>query len=169
MDLHSYKDFAENDYQYLKASLECGLFANSMAAMAQSISERYLKHIIDKGYEPETTSEEDAKSSILRTHSLHRLLNFIETRNIFELTDEEKMKIGIANGYYFETKYPGNDAIIITRSDIQRCMISVETSRDVVERFEQELLLMQSQSQSTQGDSSDEHTGFSDIYDDWEL
>ena len=37
MALSSYFDFAENDFQYFKASYNAGIVANMMGAMAQGI------------------------------------------------------------------------------------------------------------------------------------
>ena len=46
MALNSYFDFAENDFQYFKASYDAGIVANMMGAMAQGICEKYMKHLI---------------------------------------------------------------------------------------------------------------------------
>ena len=134
----TYKAFADNDYEYLKDSIAFGLFANSMGAMAQNTSERYLKHIIFEGYGPEGVQEELQKEHILRTLSLNKLLGFIEEHQIFHIEDREKDLISLANGYYFETQYPGENAIELTRYDLQKCMRSVETAKTVVEAFEHE-------------------------------
>lgn len=48
MALNSYFDFAENDFQYFKASYDAGIVANMMGAMAQGICEKYMKHLIDR-------------------------------------------------------------------------------------------------------------------------
>ena len=42
MALNSYFDFAENDFQYFKASYDAGIVANMMGAMAQGICEKYI-------------------------------------------------------------------------------------------------------------------------------
>ena len=48
MALSSYFDFAENDFQYFKASYEAGIVANMMGAMAQGICEKYMKHLVSE-------------------------------------------------------------------------------------------------------------------------
>ena len=52
MALSSYFDFAENDFQYFKASYDAGIVANMMGAMAQGICEKYMKHLISEYYKP---------------------------------------------------------------------------------------------------------------------
>lgn len=41
MALNSYFDFAENDFQYFKASYDTGIVANMMGAMAQNMRKIY--------------------------------------------------------------------------------------------------------------------------------
>ena len=48
MVLKTYFDFAENDYGYFWHSFEQGIVANAMAADAQEICEKYMKHVIDQ-------------------------------------------------------------------------------------------------------------------------
>ena len=55
MAMTSYLDFAENDYKYFMTSYEHGIVANAMAVDAQEICEKYMKHIIDEYFEPETS------------------------------------------------------------------------------------------------------------------
>ena len=55
MALSSYFDFAENDFQYFKASYEAGIVANMMGAMAQGICEKYMKHLVSEYYKPDNS------------------------------------------------------------------------------------------------------------------
>ena len=45
-ELRTYKDFADNSYAYFMFAYDNGQIFNEMGAMAQSICERYLKHLI---------------------------------------------------------------------------------------------------------------------------
>ena len=47
MAMNNYFDFAENDFQYFLHSYKAGFVANAMAADAQKICEKYMKHIVD--------------------------------------------------------------------------------------------------------------------------
>ena len=58
MALNSYFDFAENDFQYFKASYDAGIVANMMGAMAQGICEKYMKHLISEYYKPDDAMQQ---------------------------------------------------------------------------------------------------------------
>ena len=77
MALNSYFDFAENDFQYFKASYDAGIVANMMGAMAQGICEKYMKHMISEYYKPDDAMQQKDFENILRTHSLNRLMKFL--------------------------------------------------------------------------------------------
>ena len=78
MALNSYFDFAENDFQYFKASYDAGIVANMMGAMAQGICEKYMKHLISEYYKPSDAIQQKDFENILRTHSLNRLMKFLK-------------------------------------------------------------------------------------------
>ena len=78
MALNSYFDFAENDFQYFKASYDAGIVANMMGAMAQGICEKYMKHLISEYYKPDDAIQQKDFENILRTHSLNRLMKFLK-------------------------------------------------------------------------------------------
>ena len=123
----NYYSFAENDYHYLKASMDAGFISNGMASLAQNIVEKYLKHIIDQYY-----SESDI-SSILRTHSLRRLLRFLET-HVKDFDIDESLIIP-ADGYYFSARYPGEDSFFVDQKDIDICWLAVEEAKTAVDCY----------------------------------
>ena len=45
-ELRTYKDFADNSYQYFMFAYNSGQLFNEMGAMAQSVCERYLKNFL---------------------------------------------------------------------------------------------------------------------------
>ena len=65
MALNSYFDFAENDFQYFKASYDAGIVANMMGAMAQGICEKYMKHLISEYYKPDDAMQQKDFENIL--------------------------------------------------------------------------------------------------------
>ena len=129
MELSSYYDFAEQDYQYFMEDINNGRVANYLGAMAQNICERYLKHIIDRKYEPTNEYEEAEKTSHLRTHSLSRLIKFVE-KNIGKIPDEAKTECKIIDGFYFSTRYPGEDSITLDKDDMMHCKMAVCMCRE---------------------------------------
>ena len=115
MALNSYFDFAENDFQYFKASYDAGIVANMMGAMAQGICEKYMKHLISEYYKPDDAMQQKDFENILRTHSLN------------------------IDGFYFSTRYPGDDSIEIDGDDVETCNDAIELCRTEVLELEQKL------------------------------
>ena len=102
----NYYDLAENDYEFLSYDYEHGRVGNILCSSAQNICERYLKY----------------------------LRRFI-TKNIPDF-ECDWSKITPADGYYFTTRYPGDDAFLVDKQDVDDCWKAVEYTRDLVnERY----------------------------------
>lgn len=128
--LETYFDFAENDYMHFKFCYNAGLVSNQMGAIAQGICEKYLKHIIEKNVIPGSTDENTEKEKILRTHSLARLLRYVKI-NIPEF-EIDRTKIRMIDGFYFTTRYPGDESININEEDVEDCNAAIEECRKKV-------------------------------------
>lgn len=127
--LNSYKDYADNDYLFYKASLKEGYIYNAMASLAQGICEKYLKDIIDKFYVPTNNEENVGLKTVLHTHSLNKLEMFIYD-HMPSLADDDLFEdILKADGYYFTSRYPGDESSFIGERDIKRCTIAVESAK----------------------------------------
>lgn len=123
----NYYSFAENDYLYLKNSIEAGFCSNAMASIAQNIIERYLKHIID------VFCKEEDVTAVLKTHSLKRLLRYINTYlNEFKI---DEYKVILADGYYFSARYPGDDSFFVNQKDIDVCWEAVQETKRAVDAY----------------------------------
>ena len=118
--MNTYAEFAENDYKFFRQSYDSGNKGSALAALGQSICERYLKHIISECAHPENESEAVSKESVLRTHSLRRLMRYISGA------------LDRIDGFYFTTRYPGDDSFIPTERDIDRADKAVHLCRDFV-------------------------------------
>lgn len=129
MDINSYLDFAENDYQFFKANYKEGWTWNSMAAVAQNACEKYLKHLIVQYDHPQTSTEIAVKSNMLRAHSLSKLCNYIEN-HVCTIDNDTRDTILKADGYYFTVRYPGDDSFEVSSNDIRRCNDALEGTRD---------------------------------------
>ena len=130
-----YFHFAENDYDYIKEDLQENKRPhNAITYIAQSICERYLKHIINEYFCPQNIAEESEKKRILRTHNLNMLNTFILSNMDGVMSEEEADIIEMADGYYFTTRYPGDDSMDATERDIRKCRKAVEKARFVVMR-----------------------------------
>ncbi len=123
----TYYDMAENDYEFLKEDYENGRVGNIICYSAQNICERYLKHIIDVYCTQEDTT------TALRTHNIRVLRSFIQTR--FADFKCDWNKVLLVNGYYYDARYPGEDALIATREDVDICWQAVEETRNAVKTY----------------------------------
>lgn len=133
--LETYFDFAENDYEFFMAAYRNGMIANQMGAIAQGICEKYLKHMITEYVPVEDEQTAQEKTGILRTHSLAKLLKFIRIHlDDFQI---DRKQVQMIDGYYFTTRYPGEESISIDQEDIEDCKTAVEICRDSVLKYMQ--------------------------------
>lgn len=139
MAMISYLDFAENDYKYFMTSYEHGIVANAMAADAQEICEKYMKHVIDKYFKPETEEEQTEYDIHMRTHNLNKLMHFLDQRMGLNFDRGVKAEMQIINGYYFTARYPGDESIEVTKEDLDVCADAVEHCRESILKMVQEI------------------------------
>ncbi|MBQ6662758.1 MAG: HEPN domain-containing protein [Firmicutes bacterium] len=132
MGLKTYFDFAENDYQYLQNTAKDGYVANTMGALAAGVCEKYLKHLTDRYVKPASLEESTEKTAALRTHNLKRLVRYLEGALSIRFTDEVRAAVNEVDGYYFSTRYPGDEAIELTAEDIQRAVEATRVCREFV-------------------------------------
>lgn len=139
-DTTSYLTFAENDYCWFADQYNRGIRAPGMASLGQNICERYLKHIIDQFYAPENEDEEIQKIRVLRTHNLPKLSNFISENMGIEVPEQLTNDLSVITSFYFTTRYPGDDSVIPTESDIECVAESIVLTRsftlDVIHQIE---------------------------------
>lgn len=118
---------AENDYDYLKDDYERGKIGNIFCSNAQNVCEKYLKHLIDVFCVEVNTTD------ILRTHSLRRLKIYIN-KNIPEFECDWNQVL-LADGYYFSARYPGDDAMLVEKYDVDVCWSAMSEVRKRVIDF----------------------------------
>ena len=137
--LNSYLAFAENDFLFFRQAYDTGNKGSALAALGQSICERYLKHVISEFAQPENHSEMQDKETILRTHSLRRLMRYIQEEMELEIPEKTEMAMDRIDGFYFTTRYPGSESFIPSERDIDKANIAVEEARkftlDICEQF----------------------------------
>lgn len=123
----NYYTFAEDDYLFLKANMDEHRVNNAMTSIAQNICERYLKHLI------EIFCIETDCTAILKTHSLKKILRFMEDNlKDFHI---EKRKVILADGYYFSARYPSDEAFFANEEDIQICWDAVQETKRAVDTY----------------------------------
>lgn len=128
---NSYLDFAENDFKYFESSYNAGILGSPMAAMGQNICEKYLKHVIDEYAQPATDEEQRVKESILRTHSLRKLLRFLENEMDIDIPEDTEDALERIDGFYFSTRYPGEESFIPTTKDINKAYKAINYAREL--------------------------------------
>lgn len=128
--MNTYLDFAENDYMFFRHAYDSGNKGTALAALGQNICERYLKHIVSEYANPETSQEIQEKSGILKTHSLNRLMKYISEKMEIDIPINTELSMNVIDGYYFSTRYPGNESFIPSTRDIDKANSAVENARD---------------------------------------
>lgn len=129
MDMNSYFDFADNDFRFFIASYDQGMVANMMGAMAQGICEKYMKHLISIYDDVQTKGKYSEHQSVLRSHNLTRLMKYLKENMKIEYSKETSRKMKTIDGFYFSTRYPGEDSIMLDSEDIEDCKEAVEACR----------------------------------------
>ena len=129
MSLNNYLDFAENDYNYFVNSYKRGDVANMMGAIAQGVCEKYLKHLINEFYLPQSDNEKIEKEQALRTHNINRLLKYLDNHLNIVFSTQAIQYMRIIDGFYFTTRYPGEDSLEISIDDIEDCYIAIKKCR----------------------------------------
>lgn len=115
----SYLDFTENDYSFFRQAYAAGMKGSPLAALSQNICERYLKHLILAYWIPKTDTEMMEKDMALQTHSLAKLLHYIEL-------------FGIPAPPAVQTKLATIDGFFPSEADIDKAMDAVEHTRAFV-------------------------------------
>lgn len=124
---YSYIDIADIDYDFIKGLREQGIVNNNITSVAQNACEKYLKGIIQYfGFSDIAITE-------MRTHSLKKLCRFIQV-NINDIVIDEST-VCKADGYYFSTRYPGDDFFIVTETDIEACWEAIDYLHDLCQRL----------------------------------
>lgn len=137
--LNTYFDFAENDYDFFMSAYNAGLKGGMLAASGQNICERYLKHIISEYAIPETEQDSFVKESVLKTHSLRRLLNYCSEDMQISIPEETRVALECIDGYYFSTRYPGDDSFLPTERDVDNAAKAIDFARDLCLDFCREM------------------------------
>lgn len=102
----------------------------------------YGKYLIDQYAIPISSAEAHEKERVLRTHSLRRLMNYINEKMDIEIPLETEDSILRADGYYYTTRYPGDDSFRASERDIEKAWFAINDARqftyNVIQEIEQE-------------------------------
>ena len=134
MELKTYYDFALDDYNLLCELRKNGITANSIGAISQNTCERFLKHLINE-FVPVNEDNRNYITDILTTHNLNRLVYFWNQFSENRIANDVSDKLKRINGFYFSTKYPGDDCQTLTKEDISTCYDAVEACKRTVDEI----------------------------------
>lgn len=134
MELRTYYDFALDDYNFLSELKKNGITANSIGSISQNTCERFLKHLIDM-YVPITENNRHSVTDILTTHNLNRLVSFWNHHSEEKISENVSNLLRKINGFYFSTKYPGDDSQTLNKDDISACYEAVEACKQAIDEI----------------------------------
>ena len=134
MELRTYYDFALDDYRFLCELKKSGITANSIGAIAQNTCERFLKYLINE-FIPVSEDNRQVVTEILTTHNLNRLVFFWNKFSENKIPADASDKLRKINGYYFSTKYPGDDSQTLSKDNISTCFEAVEACKQAVDEI----------------------------------
>lgn len=121
---NSYRSLADNEYLYMKASIEVARKLgnyNILAAQCAQICEKYLKAIIVEKLIMDANNKE-----LLQTHNLRSILSKIKEVYSIEITLREVKYVG---DYYFDARYPGENFTTVDEEAISDCIEITEKVR----------------------------------------
>lgn len=121
----TYLSFAENDYLFLADAYKLGLRGSMMAAGGQNICGRYLKHLISIYAAPDSEKEMYEKENVLKTHSLAKLIRYIKNDMGLSVPEEAETSMYRIDGFYFTTRYPGDNCFHPDERDAEAAMDAV--------------------------------------------
>ena len=132
---NNYYDYAEADYNMILKAYEANAYGNLTGSSSQNICEKFMKHLIDLYYNPETPDEERIKEDSLRTHSLRKLSKFLKQNLDFSFSDKTQHLLMEIDGYYFTARYPGDNSIELDDDDINDCIECIKLCKNEVDAF----------------------------------
>lgn len=119
---NSYLSIAKNEYEYITNDKLQG-FNNIKAFHCQQVCEKLLKHVV---------SQVCTNVDILRTNKLKRLYDNISTEIM--LSKESEDYLSTLSHFYSDTRYPGDDYVDVSDSDLNRSMsVTREIYKKVME------------------------------------
>lgn len=121
---NSYRSLAENEYLYMKASIEVARRLgnyNILAAQCAQICEKYLKAIISEKLIMDANNKE-----LLQSHNLRSILIKIKEVYPMEITLRDIKYVG---DFYFDARYPGENFTAVDEEAINDCIEITENVR----------------------------------------
>lgn len=127
---NNYYSIAEDDLKYIEEIALASSYYNQTTVQCQQAGEKFLKYIV------ETYCANGSKEEIvecLKTHNIRKLIRFIQEEiPSFQI---DGRKASMLQGYYFETRYPGDNFFTATREDTEICYDALQEIYKAVKQF----------------------------------
>lgn len=108
---NNYYDIAYNDLLYLEEDYHKTNY-NPMVVQMQQIAEKMLKSVLVL---VQTNIE-----SLLHSHNLRQI--YYSIHDVVPTFELDEMELGYLKDFYFESKYPGENFITVSRTQCTKCL-----------------------------------------------
>lgn len=105
----TYLDFAYDEMGYFTQAYNAGMRYNAMVSQAQRICECFMKQVIVRSLANNT--------DVMMSHNLRSIYDYIESLGVD--LQQVRADIMLLNNYYTHTRYPGRDAFLASKADIE--------------------------------------------------
>lgn len=113
----TYKDFGLDELTYLSQAHGQGLSFNAMVSQAQRSVECLLKYVITQRMFNNT-------DDIMMKHNLRTLYEYLDRMGLN--VQPIRTDVMLLNNYYGHTRYPGRDAFMATKTDIDEAVAAAQ-------------------------------------------
>lgn len=122
---NTYKSLAENEYLYMKASIEIAKQLknyNVLATQCAQICEKYLKAVVS-----EKLLMTALPKALLQTHNLRSILTVIKESYDIDISSRDIKYVG---DFYFDARYPGDNFTTVDEEAIEVCLQITDKVRE---------------------------------------
>lgn len=136
---HNYLFYADLTKKLIDDLYNSGNKHNDISYMSHNTCERYMKHLIDRYYSPNNKIEYLRTIDILHSNDLNSIKNFLHENMNLEYSENTSLLIDSINGFYFTTRYPGDNSMVASEADIDRCFKAVNECAKETKNMVQQL------------------------------
>lgn len=122
----TYLDFANDELQYFAMAYNAGMRYNAMVSQAQRICECYMKHIIQKSLMN--------NSEVMMQHNLRAIYDYMVNTLGIDLSPI-RTQVMLLNNFYTHTRYPGREAFLASKEDIDSAFTAIGTIVQFMQRY----------------------------------
>ncbi len=127
---NNYYSIAKNDLEYIEEVALKSKYYNQTTVQCQQAGEKFLKYIVETYC---LDAEKEIVIECLKTHNIRKLIRFIEEQlPDFSINSKQAY---LLQGYYYETRYPGDSFFTATKEDVEICYQAVKIIEQAVQTY----------------------------------